>query len=66
MRDMNNKKYEIKEQPKENTTEPKQRSPVETVEREIFPALKIKIRSDNKSSGPIRLNMGRSLQPKWV
>jgi len=34
--------------------------------KESFPALKINVRPKLKPSGPIRLNMGESLQPKWV
>ena len=69
MRDKNTK-YQIKEQPKvELKVEPKVEPVVEpkvAVEREIFPALKIRIQSDNKKDTSLQLNMGRSLQPKWV
>ena len=63
MADKNNTKYAI---PKEEPKKPKTKEEPPLVEREIFPALKIRIQSDKKTSGPLRLNMGRSLQPKWV
>ena len=62
MSDKNSTKYEVK--PKAPKLEPKVEPPV--VEKEIFPALKIRIQQDNKPKGPVRLNMGQSLQPKWV
>lgn len=46
-------------QPKEPKIEP-------LVEREIFPALKIRVQAANKKKAPVRLNMGESIQPKWV
>lgn len=66
MSDKNSAKYEIK--PKAPKLEPKLEPKVElpAVEKEIFPALKIRIQQENKPKGPVRLNMGQSLQPKWV
>lgn len=53
-------KVELKVDPKVEKPEPEF-----PVEREIFPALKIKIRPTMKNAR-IRLNMGESLQPRWV
>ena len=66
MSDKNSAKYEIR--PKAPKRPPKLEPKVEppVVEKEIFPALKIMIQQDNKPKGPVRLNMGQSLQPKWV
>lgn len=66
MSDKNSAKYEIKSKaPKlEPRLQPMAEVPV--VEKEIFPALKIRIQQDDKPKGPLRLNMGESLQPKWV
>ena len=36
------------------------------VEKDIFPALKIKVQADVKRSAPVRLKIGDSIQPKWV
>ena len=63
MRDKNNTKYEM---PKEEPKKPNEPKELPLVEREIFPALKIRIKPDNKTNNPLQLNMGRSLQPKWV
>lgn len=53
--------------PKEKIeTKPEIQPKVEAVvEREIFPALKIRVQAAKKNL-PIRLNMGESIQPKWV
>ena len=66
MSDKNSAKYEIRlKAPKlEPKLEPKVEPPV--VEKEIFPALKIRVHRDKETKGPLRLNMGESLQPKWV
>jgi len=40
--------------------------PVIRTEKKTFPELKIRINSVKTRPGPIRLNMGDSLQPRWV
>ena len=40
--------------------------PVKKVEEDIFPALKIRVQNIIKPSGPIKLKMGDSFQPRWV
>lgn len=51
----------------EPRVEPKVEPKVEAVvEKEIFPALKIRVQAAKNKNLPIRLNMGESLQPKWV
>ena len=61
-------KYELKAEPKiEPKIDPKIEPKVEAVvEREIFPALKIRVQAAKRNHLPIRLNMGESVQPKWV
>lgn len=39
---------------------------VSVVEKEIFPALKIRVQTIENKKTPVRLTMGESLQPKWV
>ena len=60
--------YELKAKPKLKDPKIEIKDPkVEAVvEREIFPALKIRVQAARKNHMPIRLNMGDSLQPKWV
>lgn len=52
--------------PKEETKPEIQPKLEAVVEREIFPALNIRVQATKKNHLPIRLNMGESLQPKWV
>lgn len=58
MSDSNAVEYAIKKEP-----EPEE--PKVTVEKEVFPSLKIRVQPAKKN-GPIRLNMGESFQAKWV
>ena len=62
MKEKSKGKYTLKTVPK---AVPKIEPPVEPVEKEIFPALKIRI-NKLKPPGPVKLNMGPSLQAKWV
>lgn len=55
------KKVEPKE-PKE-PKEPEKPVPTEPL---IFPALKIRVQPRSTKNGSLRLNMGESIQPKWV
>ena len=53
-------KYELKAEVKaEVKVEP-------PIEKEVFPALKIRINNRPKPSGPIKLKMGDTFQPRWV
>lgn len=62
LKDKNSTKYDIKPSPKQPKVEPK----VEPKVKPKFPALKIRVQQEKKPSGPLRLNMGESIQPKWV